>query len=151
MAVVLFGLFLLDVLWYPYTFGDGAVLSLLAFKLNWAGGRHACQGGRIAKFPLPTTVAFSMVELFQKICTEKSWCDLSAWDAAGSEWLHLRDLVAPGFANSALWGWAKIEVKLALLGAQDHVKLVVVAPSTPQARWKCYLKQSLGVYLQLGT
>lgn len=34
MAVVLFGLFLLDVLWYPYTFGDGAVLSLLAFKLN---------------------------------------------------------------------------------------------------------------------
>lgn len=49
-----------------------------------------------------TTTDFSTVELFQKMGTGESWCGLSAWDTAGSDWLHLRDLIALGFAGSAL-------------------------------------------------
>lgn len=118
-------LLVLDVLCYLYAFRDGAVLSLLAFILNWAG---CMPRGKDCNVSI-TTVDFSMVELFQKMCSETSWCDPSAWDTAGSDWLHLRELTVPGFASSILWGWGKKEVKLALLYAQDHVKLVVLLPA----------------------
>lgn len=140
-------LFSLEVLCYLYTFRGGAVLSLLAFKLDWA---DCMPRGKDCNVSV-TTVDFSMVELFQKMCTEKSWCDSSAWETAGSDWLHLRDLIESRACKTWSWGWGKIEVKLAFLGAQDCVKHVVVAASTPQTRWKYYLKERLGVRLQLGT
>lgn len=66
--------------------------------------------------------------LFQKMCTGESWCGLSAWDAAGS------DLVALGFSGSALGGWGKMDMKVALLGTKECAKFVVVAASTRKTR-----------------
>lgn len=71
------------------------MLSLLGFKprqVSCIPKRKDCNASTIM-------ADFSTVELFQKMCTGKSWCGLRAWDTAGSDCLRLT-----GFVGSALHG-----------------------------------------------
>lgn len=125
-------LFSLDVLCCTYTFRDGAVLSLLAFKLNWAG---YMPGGKDCSVSITNHSGLFHGEAFPK---DVHWEELVWPECLG----HCRLwLTAPwGLDSSRFCKLCSLRMgkdrseTFFVNSAQDHVKLVLVAARTPQTR-----------------